>query len=264
MKMSKQVLAKIGSTLVQWVVCGAIVYAVWRWLLAPHLSPVFFSGPAPVWDELWAWGSNGTMWSITRFTLIESGVGFGIGTALGVTVALAIALLPSVVGQLVEPLVTALYAMPKFVLIPVLFVWMGAGLTPRVVIVAAAVFPIMTIYTITGVRTVDPNRVQALSMLGASRRQIALKLLLPHSLGYVITGITFAAPHAVFLAIGAEILFGTPDGIGGLLNAQAEIFNAPDVLAALVVATALSIVLMAVVRQLGLLFTGPEGLRGRQ
>jgi NitT/TauT family transport system permease protein len=141
---------------------------------------------------------------------------------------------------------------------------MGAGLAPRVVIVAAAVFPIMTIYTVTGVRTVDPNQVQALTMFGASRRQIALKLLLPHGLGYVITGVTFAAPHAVFLAIGAEILFGTPDGIGGLLNTQAEIFNSVDVLAALVVATALSLVLMAMVRQLALLFTGPEGLSGRQ
>jgi NitT/TauT family transport system permease protein len=264
MKMNKQVFAKVGATVVQWAVCAGIVYAVWRWLLAPHLSPVFFSGPAPVWDTLWAWGSDGTMWSITKATLIESGVGFGIGTALGVVVALSIALLPSVVGQLVEPFVTALYAMPKFVLIPVLFVWMGAGLTPRVVIVAAAVFPIMTIYTVTGVRTVDPDRVRTLTLFGASRRQIASKLLLPHSLGYVITGITFAAPHAVFLAIGAEILFGTPDGIGGLLNTQAEIFNAPQVLAALVVATALSIVLMVGVRQLGLLFTGPEGLRGRQ
>jgi NitT/TauT family transport system permease protein len=264
MKMNKKLAGQAGARLVQWAVCGAIVYAVWRWLLAPHLSPVFFSAPAPVWDELWAWGSNGTMWSITKATLIESGVGFGIGAALGIAVALAIALLPSVVGQLVEPFVTALYAMPKFVLIPVLFVWMGAGLTPRVVIVAAAVFPIMTIYTVTGVRTVDPARVQALTLFGASRRQIAAKLLLPHSLGYVITGVTFAAPHAVFLAIGAEILFGTPDGIGGLLNTQAELFNSVDVLAALVVATALSIVLMAVVRQLGLLFTGPEGLRGRQ
>jgi NitT/TauT family transport system permease protein len=255
---------KIGGTAVQWAVCAGICYAVWEWLLAPHLSKVFFSAPGPVWDQLWQWGSDGTMWSMTQATLVESGAGFGIGVGLGVTVALAIALLPAVVGKLVEPFVTALYAMPKFVLIPVLFVWMGAGLAPRVVIVAAAVFPIMTIYTITGVRTVDPDRVRTLALFGASRRQVATKLLLPHSLGYVITGITYSAPHAVFLAIGAEILFGTADGIGGLLNTQAELFNSPEVLAALVVATALSLVLMTGVRQLGLLFTGPEGLSGRQ
>jgi NitT/TauT family transport system permease protein len=264
MTINNQLLKKAGGKLVQWAVCGAIVYAVWEWLLAPNVSQVFFSRPGPVWDTLWSWGSNGTMWSITQATLIESGAGFGIGAALGIIVALAIALLPGVVGKLVEPFVAALYAMPKFVLIPVLFVWMGAGLTPRVVVVAAAVFPIMTIYTVTGVRTVDPDRVRALTLFGASRSQVATKLLLPHSLGYVITGVTFAAPHAVFLAIGAEILFGTPDGIGGLLNTQAQIFNAPAVLAALVVATALSLVLMTGVRQLGLQFTGPEGLRGRQ
>jgi sulfonate transport system permease protein len=264
MKMDKKLFRKIGATAVQWVVCAGICYAIWEWLLAPHLSRLFFSGPGPVWDQLWQWGSDGTMWAITKATLIESGTGFGIGAALGVVVALAIALLPPLIGQLVEPVVTAIYAMPKFILIPVLFVWMGAGLVPRVIIVAAAVFPIITIYTVTGVRTVDPDRVRTLTLFGASRRQVAAKLLLPHSLGYVITGITYAAPHAVFLAIGAEIIFGTPDGIGGLLNTQAELFNAPEVLAALVVAAALSLVLMTGVRQLGLLFTGSEGLRDRQ
>jgi NitT/TauT family transport system permease protein len=262
--MKNILLRKAGPAVLQWAVCGGIVYAVWRWLLAPHLSQVFFSGPAPVWDTLWLWGSDGTMWSITKTTLTEAGIGFAIGVVLGVALALAIGLLPSLVGKLIEPFVTAVYAMPKFVLVPVLFVWLGAGLVPRVVIIAAAVFPIMAIYTVTGIRTVDPDRARALTLFGASRRQVGTKLLLPHTLGYVTTGVTFAAPHAVFLAIGAEILFGTQDGIGGLLNSQAQLFNATDVLAALVVATALSVVLMSLVRQMGMLVLGPEGLRGRQ
>jgi NitT/TauT family transport system permease protein len=122
-----------------------------------------------------------------------------------------------------------------------------------VLLVTAAVFPLVAIYTLTGIRTVDPDRVTMMRLMGASRAQIASKLLIPHTMRYVVTGLTFSFPHAVTMAIGAEILFGTTTGLGGTLYTDAQQFNAAAVIAALIIATVLAAVLTGICRLIGTL-----------
>ena len=66
----------------------------------------------------------------------------------------------------------AIYAAPKFVFAPILFLWFNTGFVPRVILVVTATFPVVTIFTISGIRTVNPNFVTALRMEGASRSQV--------------------------------------------------------------------------------------------
>ena len=110
----------------QWVCCGFIVYAIWAWALSPNISNAFFAYPGKVFDEIGTWLSNGTAWSLASTTLAEALAGFAIGSVLGIIIALAIGLLPQIVGEVFEPFVTALYTAPKFVFIPLLFIWLGA------------------------------------------------------------------------------------------------------------------------------------------
>jgi ABC-type nitrate/sulfonate/bicarbonate transport system permease component len=90
-------------------------------------------------------------------------------------------------------------------------------------------------------------------LMGADRTQIASKLLIPHTMRYVVSGLTFSFPHAVTMAIGAEILFGTTSGLGGTLYTDAQQFNAAAVIAALIIATVLAAVLTGICRILGTL-----------
>jgi ABC-type nitrate/sulfonate/bicarbonate transport system permease component len=85
-------------------------------------------------------------------------------------------------------------------------------------------------------------------MFGAGRTQVARKLLIPHTSTHVITGLTLALPHAVFLAIGTEILFGDTNGIGGVLNTEAQLFNPAAVFGAVAIATVLSALLLALLQ----------------
>lgn len=249
----RRVATKTLAGVAQWVCCGFIVYAIWAWALSPNISNAFFAYPGKVFDEIGTWLSNGTAWSLASTTLAEALAGFAIGSVLGIIIALAIGLLPQIVGEVFEPFVTALYTAPKFVFIPLLFIWLGADFAPRAVLVVLAVFPVITIYTLVGIRTLDPARAHMFRLLGASRVQIASKLLLPHTAGYVTTGMTVVLPQAMFMAIGAEILFGTSTGLGGRMYTQAELFNGTGVLAALVISTILS----------GLLIWGVGGLARR-
>ena len=239
---------RVGLTVLQWLISAAIVYAAWELFITPNLPGGFSASAGEVVRQLRTWLTNGTAWDMTERTLSEALAGLAVGSAAGILLAMAIGLSPPIVGRFFEPFVSALYAMPKFVLVPILFVWIGAGFTPRVIIVTISTLPILTIYTLTGIRTVDPDRAWMLRLYGANRRQVGAKLLLPHTIRHIVTGLTLALPHAMFIAIGAEILFGDTNGIGGVLNTEAQLFNPQAVFASLTIATVLSVVLIGAVR----------------
>lgn len=87
--------------------------------------------------------------------------------------------------------------------------------------------------------------------LGATRRQLATKLLLPHTMGYIATGEVYVLPHGMFVAVGAEVLFGSSGGLGGTIYAQTQLFNAKGAFAALLLATVVSALLSWIVGSVG-------------
>lgn len=249
------------GTLVQWTFSLAVGYAIWRWLVTPHFSTVVVAGVGPIWDSLRLSFNNGTLWRDTQITLYETVLGFVIGTVVGLLVALAIALLPRVVGKVLEPIVIVIYAAPKFVLVPILFVQFGPGFLPRTSLVSIAIFPVIAIYVLTGLRTVAPDTVAFMRMLGANRRQIATKLMVPHASSYLRTAIAYAIPHALSMAIGAEILFGTAEGLGGTMFQDSQNFNAPGIYANLTVATVIAVVFTFIAGRLES-WSSPQQRRG--
>ena len=239
------------GVIVQWVFSLFLLYAIWKWLLLPNVSHVFLASPKEVWTALKGMWTAGTLWPTAWITIREAGLGLGVGSVFGVLLALLIGLLPSLFGSVVEPVVTGAYAMPKFVLAPIIFVWLGANLVPRSVLVALAVFPVMCIYTVSGIRTTDPAMATMMRLNGADSRQVALKLLVPHARSYMATAFVFSIPHAVTVAIAAEILLGATTGIGGMLNVDSGLFDASGVVATVVIGTVTCLVAMTIAHVLG-------------
>jgi len=250
---------RIGSPILQWIVATLLFYSGWKWLLAPHVSRLFIVNPDLVLSQLRIWWDDGSLVSNSAITVKEAMTGYFIGASTGVFLALMVGLLPSIFGKCVEPVVTAIYASPKFVIVPLLFVWLGAGFTPRVVLISLSVFALLFINTVTGIRTVDTDRARMLELLGADRKQMAQKLLLPHTMGYITTGLTTSAPFAITIAVGSEILFGTTNGLGGVMYTESQLFNALQVLASLVIATAISSIAISTSRYLAQKLAGSGG-----
>jgi NitT/TauT family transport system permease protein len=160
--------------------------------------------------------------------------------------------------------VIAVYASPKYVIVPVMFLWLGNGLMTKAYFVMLAVLPVVAIYTLTGIRTVDPDARQMMQLLGATRGQIGRKLLLPHALGYLLTAVAYTIPLTISMALGAEILMGATDGLGGMLNTASFNFNIPQVYAALALASVLSVLLIASAQLLSVRLYGVRGMSGRR
>jgi NitT/TauT family transport system permease protein len=249
------VVTKVLGRLAQWVVSLGLLYVLWRWVLMPHVSVTAIASPHAIAKAVRTSFDNGSLWSMVGTTLSEALVGFAVGSAIGVVVALVVAAVPPV-GEFIEPVVVWIYAMPKFVAAPILFVWFGAGFVPRVVMVTLAVLPVVAIYVLDGVRTVDGGLVTAMRQFGADPVQVARLVLLPYGSRFLFTALAYVLPHALTIAIGAEIVFGTTNGIGGVLDTDAQSFDPAGLLAALVVATIISMMLVALTRRIEARLTG--------
>lgn len=248
--MKRPKLLRACTRVAQWIVSLGLLVLLWQ-LIAGSTTGLFVSGPLPALEQTASWFADGVAWHLMATTLSEAFSGFIIGSALGIVIAMIVGLAPAVIGRVLEPGIVAFYAAPKFVLVPILFIWAGSGLVPRVVLVTSAVAPVIATYTLTGIRTVDRDRARMMQGMGASRRQLATKLLLPHTMGYIATGEVYVLPHATFVAVGAEILFGSSGGLGGTIFTQAQLFNSKEVFAALLIATAVSALLSWAVGAVG-------------
>jgi len=248
-----RVLKRAAATTFQWTVVLAILLFVWA-RTAPNVDRIFLVGPGPVFDRLAEWLGDGTLWGWMQTSVSTALLGLTFGSVAGIVLATVVGLGPPLVGELVEPVVSAKYAMPTFVFAPLIYIWLGNDFVPRVVFVSLACFPIVFIYTMTGIRTIDPARVVMMKLLGTSRTQLAQKLIVPSTLSYIATSLTIASKTSVVSALGAEILFGSSDGLGGRLYLNSQQFNTTNVLALLVTATIVATIyirLFQVLRKVG-------------
>lgn len=247
----KPALLKGLSVVARWALSIGILLLIWQFVLARHIQRLFFASPGRTWTVLHQELNDGTIWAMVKTTLAESMTGLALGTAIGLLLGLTIGLAPYIVGKLLEPIIVAVYATPKLVLAPIFFVAFGQGFDSIVLLVITAVFPVIAIYTVSGIRTVDPDVARMMQLFGASKQQVGRKLLMPHTMGYFITGLLYVAPHAITVGIAAEIVFGSTTGIGGELGIASSHFNSGGVLAALVVGTVLGVTLLGLTRLVG-------------
>jgi ABC-type nitrate/sulfonate/bicarbonate transport system permease component len=230
----------------KWVLSLAVLYALWRWVAAPNVSSLFLSGPDAVLAKIWEWALDGTLWQMCWTTLQEALLGMAFGAIAGIALALIAALGPKEVAGVINPVFAALYAMPKFALIPLLLVWLGRDTPSRVIFVAITVVPIVFLNMITGLKTVDPAKVRMIRLFGGGSWQVAFKLLLPQTAGYLGTALTISAHNAIASAVGAEILYGATDGLGGMMYTSAFTFSTDAVIGALLVATVFSTIFIGI------------------
>ncbi len=145
-----------------------IVLAIASWEIAVRLRDTprwFLPPPSAVLTALI--DSRRTLLHHTVVTLEEVALGFGLSFVLGVAFALAIAS-SRVVERAFYPFVVASQAIPIIALAPILLIWFGYGMTPKVIVVALICFFPIVVNTVDGLRSVDPELIDLLRSMGAS------------------------------------------------------------------------------------------------
>ena len=186
-------------------------------------------------------------------TLEETLIGLLLATALGVGVAILLFLFPRVRAA-VYPLLVFSQTIPIIALAPLLLIWFGFDLLPKVIVVVLYCFFPIAIAVTDALHAVDQNSVDLLKSMRASNWQILYFVRLPSALPAFFSGLRISATYAITGAIVGEYV-GAYKGLGVFMQTSANSHITVLVFAALVVIALLSMVLLGFVSVLERMFT---------
>ena len=150
-------------------------------------------------------------WVTIKEVILGYALGLGVGLVLGVAIAYS-----RVLEKVLYPLMVVSQNMPHIALGPILVVWLGFGMEPKLALVALITFFPVTLSTVDALKSVDPEMLRFVRSLGATEWQMFHKIKVPHSLPYLFTGIKVSATYGVLAAVVGEWV-GSQFGLGHLM-----------------------------------------------
>jgi ABC-type nitrate/sulfonate/bicarbonate transport system permease component len=213
---------------------------VWQWYVTAFaVRPQVLPSPLRVLEQGWAFREQ--IWANTVPTLQVTGVGFAVSLALGWGLAIAVDFAPWL-RRALTPMLVASQTLPIIAIAPLLIIWFGFGLLPKVLVIALVTFFPVAVGLIEGFAATDPQATNLLRSMGASRWQQFRYLRLPGALPSFFTALRIGITYAVTGAIFAEYV-GATAGLGIFMNLQKNSFRTDLVLAAVLVTALLSVTL---------------------
>lgn len=215
---------RVQSILLLITLLGSWEGAVRLFNLPKHLVPPFSDVAVALWRGL----ATGPMakdgfWYHGGVTLTEILLGFVIGSGVGLAIGVVVSQMPRV-EALLDPYIAALQSVPKVAVAPIIVVWLGFGISSKVMIICLLTFFPVLVTSIAGFKAVDPDRIDLLRSLSATRWQIFRKAKFPSALPYIFAGLNMAAAFSVVGAVVGEFV-GAQAGLGVLIlqmEAQAD------------------------------------------
>jgi ABC-type nitrate/sulfonate/bicarbonate transport system permease component len=157
--------------------------------------------------------------------------GFAMGSFFGILIAVVLHLVPGM-RELIYPLLILSQNVPIIVLAPLLVIWFGFGLLPKIIVITLVCFFPITVAAIGGFRQVPQSLVHYMMMAGATKRQLFWKLEWPHALPAIFSGLKISATYSVMGAVISEWL-GAEKGIGVYMTLASSSFRTDRVFVAI-------------------------------
>lgn len=180
--------------------------------------------------------------------------GFGMAVVFGLALGLLLGASRFVYAGL-YPILIGFNAIPKVAVVPILLFWFGVGYMPPILTAFLISFFPIVVNVATGIATIEPETEDVLRALGASKRDILVKVGIPRALPYFFGSLKIAITLAyVGSVIGEQNASNV--GIGNLIQRATADFNVPLVWAALIVLAVLGVIMYAATAWLEARFTG--------
>lgn len=193
--------------------------------------------PSQIWIETFASWPN---YSVHLFSTIRLSIaGFLLGCTAGLTVAFFLHIMPKL-RETLYPLMVLSQNIPIIVLAPLLVIWFGFGMAPKLIIITLVCFFPVTIAALDGFRQTSSTMIHYMKMAGATKRQIFWKLEWPHAMPSVFSGLKIAATYSVMGAVISEWL-GAKEGIGVYMTLASSSFRTTQVFVSIFLIMALSL-----------------------
>ncbi|MEP9365833.1 ABC transporter permease [Xanthobacter sp. VNH20] len=204
---------------------------IWQLSAGTLISTFFISRPTDIFAVLYRWLIDGTLFFHASITATEALSGFVIGSLAGIAMGTVLGRWQAA-ADLLEPFIMAFYSLPKVALAPLFVMWLGIGMTMKIVLTAAVVFFLVFLNTYTGVRSVSRELVVIMKLMGAKESHVLTKVVIPSALTWVFAGLRISVPYALIGAIVGELI-ASNRGLGYLLSSSAGQFDTAGVFAAL-------------------------------
>ncbi|MGH2403422.1 MAG: ABC transporter permease [bacterium] len=176
------------------------------------LDARFFPPPSLVLATLIGLLADGTLVGHTAVSVGRVLAGFAIGAAVGLGAGLLLGTV-RMLRVALEPVISALYVLPKVAILPLVMLIFGLGEQSKIALVAIATFFVVVINTTAAVVGVEPLYVEAGRAFGARGRQMFGHIILPAAMPAIVTGMRLALGTALIVIIAAEFV-ATQQGIG--------------------------------------------------
>ena len=202
----------LGQFLV--IVTPFLFILIWH-LIAAGTTPLILPGPKDVFMRLFSYFVSGRVWPHLFMTTQEILAGFVLGSILGLGFGTLIS--ESVIARkVIMPYIIVTQALPKFALAPMLVIWFGFGMAPKVIIAALIAFFPLVENTYMGLTTTPGSQLELFRALRASRITTLLKLRVPHAIPAIFSGFRVALMLSLVGAVVAEYV-GANQGLGALI-----------------------------------------------
>jgi NitT/TauT family transport system permease protein len=227
------------------VAVAVIVIGGWELFADLHIiDPFFFGQPSQIVAQIIDWAQNGTsagtLWAQIGITLEEAVLGFLIGVVLGVVLGIALGRV-RMLSDVFGPYIKIMNSIPRIVLGSIFIVWLGLGLSSKVLLAVVLVFFAVFFNAFQGSREVDRNLIANARILGASRGQVTRQVVLPSAITWIVASMHVSFGFALIGAIVGEFL-GAEQGLGLLIKTAQGTFNPNGVFAAMVIMAIVALV----------------------
>jgi ABC-type nitrate/sulfonate/bicarbonate transport system permease component len=226
------------------VVLVAVLLLAWEsYTRVSGLSQFVLPSPSSVVGALWDSRELAVRHSLP--TIIETIAGLAVSIAFAIAAAVAMDRIV-IIRRAVEPLLVASQTIPIVAVAPLIVVWFGFGLVPKVLVVVLVTFFPITVALLAGFSSSEAAATDLMRSFGASSWQTFRKLRWPSGLPALFTGLRISATYAVVAAVFAEYV-GATDGLGIWMQLSQRSFRTDLVFAAILLTAILSIALFALV-----------------
>jgi ABC-type nitrate/sulfonate/bicarbonate transport system permease component len=215
---------------------------------AGWISTKFLPAPLSIGRALYDLAVSGELWLNLSVSLQRLGIGWAVGTVAGLAVGFALGLftLARSPGMAV---VSALFPIPKIALVPLFIIWFGIGEGSKVITLAFGVFFPTVINVVAGVDGVPRNLIRMGQSFGLSWWSIVAKIVLPGALPAILSGFRITTSTAVILLVAAEMI-GAEKGIGAFVLAAGNLYDTDNLLAGIVLLSAIGLTLSWIIGRL--------------
>ena len=226
------------------LVLVAALLVVWEaYCRLTGVSPVVLPAPSRIVQALWTARADAVRHTLP--TLGETLVGLAISVGFSVAAAILMDRFTTI-RRAVEPVVVASQTIPVVAIAPLLVLWFGFDLAPKVIVVVLVTFFPVTVALLDGFASAPADATDLLRSFGATRRQVFWKVRWPGALPNFFTGLRIAVTYGVIGAVFGEYV-GAYEGLGIWMQLSQNAFRVDLVFAAILLAALLSVALYGLV-----------------